>query len=82
MSDEDFVRNRPPSYGEFAERPFPGSPDDMMETIATLRARVAKLEGALQRAKYHFVTAGKLHSIDMRGPLQEIAVALMDAPGG
>ena len=43
-SDEDFVRNRPPSYGEFAERPFPGSPDDMMNTIAELRARVAKLE--------------------------------------
>ena len=24
--------------------PFPGSPDDMMDTIAALRARVAKLE--------------------------------------
>ena len=29
------------------EEPFPGSPDDMMNTIASLRARVAKLEEAL-----------------------------------
>ena len=28
-------------------KPFPGSPDDMMNTIAALRARVAKLEAAL-----------------------------------
>ena len=28
------------------DEPFPGSPDDMMETIATLRARMAKLEAA------------------------------------
>ena len=28
--------------------PFPGSPDDMMNTIAELRARVAKLEAALR----------------------------------
>jgi hypothetical protein len=28
--------------------PFPGSPDDMMNTIAALRARVAKLEAALR----------------------------------
>ena len=30
------------------EEPFPGSPDDMMSTTATLRARVAKLEEALR----------------------------------
>ena len=28
--------------------PFPGSSDDMMNTIATLRARVAQLEAALR----------------------------------
>ena len=36
----------PPRKGD--EEPFPGSPDDMMNTIAALRARVAKLEGALR----------------------------------
>ena len=30
------------------EEPFPGSPDDMMNTTAALRARVAKLEAALR----------------------------------
>ena len=30
------------------DEPFPGSPDDMMNTIAALRARVAKLETMLQ----------------------------------
>ena len=29
------------------EEPFPGSPDDMMNAIAALRARVAQLEAAL-----------------------------------
>jgi hypothetical protein len=29
------------------EEPFPGSPDDTMNTIAALRGRVAKLEEAL-----------------------------------
>ena len=28
-------------------KPFPGSPDDMMNTIAALRARMAKLEAVL-----------------------------------
>jgi hypothetical protein len=31
--------------------PFPGSPDDMMDTIAALRARVAKLEAALTKIR-------------------------------
>ena len=35
----------PPRKGD--EEPFPGSSDDMMNTIAALRAQVAKLEGAL-----------------------------------
>ena len=30
-----------------SDEPFPGSPDDMMNTIAALRARVVKLEEAL-----------------------------------
>ena len=30
-----------------SDEPFPGSPDDMMNTIAALRARVALLEAAL-----------------------------------
>ena len=29
------------------EEPFPGSPDDVMNTIDALRARVAELEAAL-----------------------------------
>ena len=32
------------------KEPFPGSPDDTMNTIAALRARVAKLEAALEGA--------------------------------
>ena len=35
----------PPRKGD--EEPFPGSPDDMMSTTATLRARVAQLEAVL-----------------------------------
>lgn len=31
--------------------PFPGSPDDMMNIIAALRARVEKLEAALTACK-------------------------------
>ena len=38
----------PPRKGD--EEPFPGSPDDMMSTTATLRARVAKLEEALEQS--------------------------------
>ena len=34
------------------EEPFPGSPDDMMNTIATLRARVAKLEAGGEPNSY------------------------------
>ena len=30
--------------GRLTDEPFPGSPDDMMNTITALRARVAKLE--------------------------------------
>ena len=37
----------PPRKGD--EEPFPGSPDDTMNTIAALRARVAKLEAALHQ---------------------------------
>ena len=33
-------------------KPFPGSPDDMMNTIATLRARVAKLEAGGEPNSY------------------------------
>ena len=39
----------PPRKGD--EEPFPGSPDDMMNTIAALRTRVAKLEAALLNCK-------------------------------
>ena len=33
-------------------KPFPGSPDDMMNTIAALRARVAKLEAGGEPNSY------------------------------
>ena len=42
MSPSDYERT------EQGDEPFPGSPDDMMNTIAALRARVAKLERALE----------------------------------
>ena len=45
MSEDEFVRNRPPSYGEFAERP------SIEPTYEQLRARVAKLEAALIHAR-------------------------------
>jgi hypothetical protein len=34
-----------------AEEPFPGSPDDMMNTVAALRAQNAELVAALVRAR-------------------------------
>ena len=34
-----------------SDEPFPGSPDDMMNTIAALRARVAELEAALTKIR-------------------------------
>ena len=50
---------------------FPGSPDDMMDTIAALRARVAKLEAALT----------KIRDNDPDGWEAAIArAALMDTP--
>ena len=42
----------PPRKGD--EEPLPGSPDDMMNTIAALRARVAKLEAALKDVRIDF----------------------------
>ncbi len=39
-----------PPRKETDVEPFPGSPDDMMNTTASLRARVAELEAALKGA--------------------------------
>ena len=55
--------------------PFPGSPDDMMDTIAALRARVAQLEAACARAASYL-------EHDERHPelLAQLDAALKDAP--
>ena len=47
MSENDMAK-----IARLADEPFPGSSDDMMNTIAALRAKVAKLEAALTTA-YH-----------------------------
>ena len=52
----------PPRKGD--EEPFPGSSDDMMDTIAALRARVAQLEAALREARPHILAGGVLMQID------------------
>ena len=63
-------------------KPFPGSPDDMMNAaietmdnaiaeIEGLRARVAKLEAALKAARPHILAGSVLMQIDD---------ALKDAP--
>ena len=61
--------------------PFPGSPDDMMNTIAVLRARVAKLEAALTKAQRHIIAIKGHPAYAMAASdLCEIAAALKDAP--
>ena len=67
--------------------PFPGSPDDMMNTIAELRARVAKLETALSGLVYRLDeihedpafksvwTVHQLHVGPYRGPTYVDALA-------
>jgi hypothetical protein len=47
------------------EEPFPGSSDDMMNTIAALRARVAKLEAALGEiaSRWRFSNSDELGDI-------------------
>jgi hypothetical protein len=69
--------------------PFPGSPDDMMNTIAELRARVAKLEAALEPFVQN-VSAASLrealghiereHLLAARAALKEFAPVKADAP--
>ena len=62
----------PPRKGD--EEPFPGSPDDMMNTTAALRARVAKLEAALKDVRIDFEMWHEKTSI------AKIDAALTDAP--
>ena len=49
------------------DEPFPGSPDDMMNTIAALRARVAKLEAALTAAQQLIRDLGSPQAADRLG---------------
>ena len=62
--------------------PFPGSPDDMMNTIATLRARVAKLETALKKLDTLLAQAADPAEPELNiGHMQNIvAAALKDTP--
>ena len=60
---------------------FPGSPDDMMNTIAALRARVAKLEAALKLATDFLEDVQDGLRLNGWGKeLAELFVALKDAP--
>ena len=63
----------PPRKGD--EEPFPGSSDDMMDTIAALRARVAKLEDAGENVIIAFSMGW-----DMDGVIEGLCAALKDAP--
>ena len=64
----------PPRKGD--EEPFPGSPDDMMNTTAALRARVAKLEAALTKIS---TAARKDTSLVPLDPLLAFIVGVVDA---
>ena len=57
------------------EEPFPGSPDDMMNTIAALRAKVAKLEDAGENVIIAFSMGW-----DMDGVIEVLCAALKDEP--
>ncbi len=48
----------------------------MGEMIDGRDRRIAELVAALQEARHHFITVGKLHSLDMRGPVYRIDAAL------
>ena len=72
-----------------SEEPFPGSPDDMMDTIAALRARVAKLEAALQQSvelQSHYAELLNMHDGGQRLPFANVEAwldrlaALKDRP--
>ena len=58
------------------DEPFPGSPDDMMNTVTALRARVAKLEEALTSAQHLIRNLGGQHG----ELLDRIDAALKDTP--
>ena len=70
-------------------KPFPGSPDDMMNTITALRARVAKLEAALKQSvelQSHYAELLNMHDGGQRLAFTNIEAwldrlaALKDAP--
>ena len=67
------------------EEPFPGSPDDMMNTIDALRAHVAQLEAALKEARrfMEYFAEGRTSFVGSGTPqtcLAQIDAALKDAP--
>ena len=63
-----------------SDEPFPGSPDDMMYTIAAPRARVAKLDAALQHARGVIEVIMGDGNCDCRKDFTIIDAALKDAP--
>ena len=65
------------------EEPFPGSPDDMMNTIATLRARVAQREAALAmmiEAEVDYMERNNLGDPEKQHRVIVARAALKDAP--
>jgi RNase adaptor protein for sRNA GlmZ degradation len=52
---------------------------ERLDECEGLRAQNAELVAALEEARHHFVTTGKLHSLDMRGPIHRIDAALAAA---
>ena len=51
------------------DNPFPGAPDDMMNTIAALRARMAKLEAVLLE-NYDQINALRAYVAKLEAALQ------------
>jgi hypothetical protein len=57
------------------EEPFPGSADDMRNTLAALRARVAQLEGVIQ-TQNGVVVSGTLKLNEARASVAKLEAAL------
>jgi hypothetical protein len=67
----------PPRKGD--EEPFPGSPDDMMDTVAALRAQNAELVAALEEARKFVVYERQYKGIQHARELGELLERIDDA---
>ena len=59
------------------DNPFPGAPDDMMNTIAALRARMAKLEAVLLE-NYDQINALRAYVAKLEAVLRKVRILVSD----